>query len=130
MSIIFQHQLHRPPLLTSREPTPPRTSNTHHAKHPKHASNKFKRMMFFAFFARTEPAQSMAKPACIKNTRYPENSVKPAWHTWVDGLKTYISKHFLSFCFLFWLSFILSVFWTLSSPFGPFLPQCYFEKQL
>ncbi len=35
----------------------------YHAKHPKHASNRFNRMMFFAFLARTLPAESIAKPA-------------------------------------------------------------------
>ena len=30
------------------------------------ASNKFFNMVFWTFFRRTQPAQSMAKPACIK----------------------------------------------------------------
>lgn len=34
-------------------------------------------MMFLAFLARTLPALSMAKPACMKKTRYPERRVKP-----------------------------------------------------
>ncbi|MFS8007096.1 hypothetical protein Hanom_Chr14g01256961 [Helianthus anomalus] len=29
-------------------------------------------MMFMVFLARTEPAQSMAKPSCMANTRYAE----------------------------------------------------------
>ena len=37
--------------------------------HPTQASSTFLIKMFITFLERTEPAQSMAKPACIKNTR-------------------------------------------------------------
>lgn len=36
------------------------------------ASRTFVSMMFMVFLARTEPAQSMAKPSCMENTRYAE----------------------------------------------------------
>lgn len=45
---------------------------------PKQESKMLSRMMFFAFLARTLPAQSIAKPHCIKNTIYPLVRVKLA----------------------------------------------------
>ena len=36
---------------------------------PTQASRTFLMRMFMTFLLRTEPAQSMAKPACMKNTR-------------------------------------------------------------
>ena len=39
------------------------------------ASRTFLMRMFMTFLERTEPAQSMAKPACMKKTKKPEMSM-------------------------------------------------------
>ena len=41
---------------------------------PRHASRQLLRRMFFTFFARIEPAESSAKPACMRKTRHAAQS--------------------------------------------------------
>ena len=41
---------------------------------PTHESSKFFKMMVFVFFALTDPAESIAKPACMKKTKYAEDN--------------------------------------------------------
>ena len=55
---------------------------THKPKAAPHASNKFLSILFWTFFNWTQPAHSMAKPACMKKTRHAAQSKKKVSMLW------------------------------------------------
>ena len=63
-----------PSVMPNAKPYP----NKNQANAPTHASRTFLIKMFFVFLLRTDPAQSMANPACMKKTKYADVNKKLA----------------------------------------------------